>query len=598
MTMKQIAIEAAAVFLLLLMLPFSSASPLTPDIGVGFDQVIINSQDWEDMYHGLLFAALTQTPVDLIATPQSALAVTAALDKKAPRVLVLEPRRQRQYIGVQRLLHDQGLIPISLPGTGSIGVQFAQGLPLEQLIITDSRYPYNAIAVAPYAIQQRAFVLFADDVPLEELVSLVSEHNLSVTIYGIVDAAVTDALAPYDPLVIDEGGKFENNIHVVELFYERSAGDQVVLTNGEFLEAGLIDSDVPVLFIGRTNVPQQVEEYLATSGISTAVLVGNYLGDVASRLKKRLKDEYGKDLFVVAKVGRTPRLVTQQFATPVALEYVPLPIIVPEMEIDSMNYNRLTNQLEVTYDNPSLIPVFFLGSFALQSGDERLSVGDEEPRLIAAGQRKTVLYDAAIAPEGLRADAVVLFGDYPRALENSLRQTFEVIPVIEIPDYAELEVRGMVYDRVDDAFYISLHNPGDVPTYANVELIDVVVDGLPVTLGTQRTSLLAPGATKEVYVRAELSKLDLLENEEVLVRAFYGQREQVLFKSVEEVFPLRTRLIKGAYLVGGVVVVALVLLIFLLFGGKRTYVCDRCGVRVRTKRRPRRHHCGGRFRRK
>lgn len=581
----------------LLSASMASAAPLQPEGLPDHDQVLVNSQDWRDVFSGLLYARLAGKNGDYILSPEAAIPVVLSLDKGEPRVLVVEPRRERQYANIAGLLEDEGFIPEEVPGSGPIGLRLASALPVRGVIVTDERYPYNAVSLAPYAILNQEFVLFADATNIDEVVSLIEMKDVPVTIYGLVDARVRDSLAPFEPSIIDEGGKFDNNLYVVKAFMESRVVDQVVITNGEFIEQGIIDDFNPVLFLGRERVPPQVEEFLRDAPVSHGVVVGNYLADTASALKDRLASQYGKEFFLVVKFARSPRVVTSRFAVPSALEYFPLPIIDPELAIASVAFNRLTGRLEVTYSNPSAIPVFFSSSFSLESLDEAFSVGDEDAQSIAPGQRKTILYEADVTSlEGLAGVGVVTYGDYPSSLEYSFTEEFPSIPVIAVDDDALITIKDVVYDRADDAFFVTLRNPGDVAAYVNVELVDVVVDGLPTTLGTKKTVRLGPGETVEVYLRAKLSRLDILENEELLVRAYYGEREQVLFKVAEEWFPMRTRLVRPSYAVGAIIVLALVILALLfLFCRKRTYTCDRCGERVRARRMPRRHRCGGRF---
>ncbi|MFP4523857.1 MAG: hypothetical protein ACLFO2_00880 [Candidatus Woesearchaeota archaeon] len=586
---------------LVFLVSLAGAEPLQPDFEEPVDQVIVNSQDWKDIYHGLMFAELTGKPGDYIVSVDAADDVVASLPEDKESVLLIQPRRNQQYRGTRRLLEDEGFEVTELSPDESIGLELARLLPLQRVFVTDERYPYNAVSLAPYAIQQDSFVLFPDPVDVEDTVSLIERKDVPVTTYGILDPSVVEALRPFDPDVIDEGGKFDNNILLVKRFLEENPVEQVALTNGEFLEESLVTDFNPVLFLGTTNVPRQVESFLAESQIENAVVVGNTLADTASDLKRTLKTGYDKEMSFVIKFAKTPRVRESQFSLPVPLEYVALPIIRPELNLTSLAFNRLTGQLEATFRNPSQISVFSLATFALETGGgDQLSAGDDEPVIIAPGQRKTVLYDLSGFEGGLAsAEGVVIYGDAPNALEHSFTKTFDDVREIEIPDYAELEIEKAVYDVMDEAFFIRLHNPGDVPVYAHLELPDVIVDGLPATLGTDRPVSLQPGETREVFVRAELSRLDREENENVTVHANYGEREDVLFKTVEETFPFSVRYVRRGVALAGAALLVAVLVVLWLFRrrGGRAYVCDRCGHVLHVKNPPVRHECGGRFRR-
>jgi hypothetical protein len=584
------------IFLALLSPILAAPEPLSPDLGEDFDQILINSQDWRDVYQGYLFARLSGYPVDAVPSSDAAKAVVDSLSKEQPRVLLLQPSRRQLSPGLPSILRDEGFTVVTVDGTGSMGLRLCRALPVKGIIVMDERYPANAVSLGPYALQRQSCVLFADATTIDETVSLIAEKDVPVTTYGILDETTTTALAAFSPTVIDEGGKFDNNLYIVKEFFKLSPGKQVILTNGEFLEESLIMPENPILFIGRTNVPKQVETYLATSSVASAVLVGNYLASAATQLKRTLETEYDKEIFVVAKIGRSPRVQETQFSTPVSLEYFPLPINLPNITISGMAYNRLSKQLEVTYENPAVITAFFLGSFTLTDATGTSIVGDEESQPLPSGQQKTILYAVELQGERLSADALVLYGEEADALENSYEASFTDIPIIDIKDNAELLIESVVYDVSDESFVVTLENPGTVTTYATVELRDVIVDGLPSTLGARRTVKMEPQGTAEVYVRASLSKADMAENEDVHVVSYYGQRETVLLKKAEATLPLHLKTFDGKTFLIGAAVLILLLLLLSFFRRKKTYACDRCGHRIASRRAPGRHSCGGRFR--
>lgn len=584
-------------FLLCVCIPFSFAAEPLPVSSISYDQVIVNSWDWLDVYQGLYFAKLSGKPGDYVLIPELAQDVVQSMDKTKKKVLLIEPSRGKQYVGMEALLEKEGFSVVSVPGTGSFSFRLLSLLDPKQIIITDARYPYNAIALAPFGLQRQSFILFSDGSNTNDILAWVSSHaEKDITVYGVIDANLLASLTAYNPTIIDKGGKFDNNIFLVEEFFRKEGNmKQIVLTNGEFIEQSLIDDFNPILFIGRSAPPKQVEEYLGKSEITVAVVVGNYLGDSANTLKKSLKNKYDKDMTFILKFAKTPRVMTESFVTPTGLEYFALPIIAPGFSINSVAYNQLLKNLEVTYDNPSTIPTFFLSSFSVVVNGEIFAIGDEQPSMIPGGQQKTILYDIDLPTGSISIDAFSVYGDYPKSLEFSFSKSFTQVPVLQIADYAKLEITNLVYDKIDEAFYVSLHNPGDVPVYTNIELVEVIIDGLPTTLGTQKITRIEPGDTVEIYVRAKLSSLDMKENEEILLRAFYGQRESVLFKTVEKTFALKIRIVKEGYLFAAGAIIVLLLLLFLLWGRKKSFKCDRCGHVTRHRKNPRRHFCGGLF---
>ncbi len=61
------------------------------------------------------------------------------------------------------------------------------------------------------------FVLFADDRNFNDIVDFLSEGAVNdLIIYGQVDREVKDALAIYNPEIINLGDRFDNNIEIVK----------------------------------------------------------------------------------------------------------------------------------------------------------------------------------------------------------------------------------------------------------------------------------------------------------------------------------------------------------------------------------------------
>jgi hypothetical protein len=87
----------------------------------------------------------------------------------------------------------------------------------------------------------RAWVFFADRTNVDEIDSILGLREVDeVLIYGFVDREVEETLAKYNPEVIDTGDRFKDNIEIVEKYLEIKQTEQVLLTNGEFIEKELM----------------------------------------------------------------------------------------------------------------------------------------------------------------------------------------------------------------------------------------------------------------------------------------------------------------------------------------------------------------------
>ena len=177
---------------LFLILPLSYAvvpSTLVEDI----DQIVINSKDYKDVYAGLVFAKLTGKPVDYLLTPEIASTFVDSLPRAYRRVLLIEPSRNKQYSALDSMLTTDGFMVTKLDRSTPIHLQLADSLSVKHIILTDERYPYNAISIVPYALQQEAFVVFAQSDYTDEILTIIEEKQARVTTYGIIDTQIAQA---------------------------------------------------------------------------------------------------------------------------------------------------------------------------------------------------------------------------------------------------------------------------------------------------------------------------------------------------------------------------------------------------------------------
>ena len=109
-----------------------------------------------------------------------------------------------------------------------------------------------------------------------------------LVLYGQLDREVKDRLSEFDPTVINEGDRFKNNQNIVDMYQELhreihgKPKNQVILTNGEFIEQEIMSGVEPVVFIGRSNVPDQVREYITNSN----KIIRKYINSRSSLFKK------------------------------------------------------------------------------------------------------------------------------------------------------------------------------------------------------------------------------------------------------------------------------------------------------------------------
>src|SRR6185436_14001433 len=96
------------------------------------------------------------------------------------------------------------------------------------------------------------------------------------------------------------------------------------------------------------------------------------------------------------------------------------------------------------------------------------------------------------------------------------------------------------------------------------------------TVGSADVVKIAEGKKAWLPVEVEMTEEDIADNAEVLVRAFYGERELSRVKLKEKRFPLEVRSGYTRYAVYSVIILLILVLLYFLATKKK---CPHCGHR-------------------
>src|SRR3989344_2736421 len=354
------------------------------------DQVIINSHDWKDIYTGMIYAQLTGKDAHYVAEKTQGLQlINEVIDKGKKEVLLIESENP-VTIGYRSLLENAGFTVEKYLSRDPYQANFefaqrtAQEKAINSFIMINPNLGYGAVSVAPYAILDNAFVLFADAENSDQASIFLTEKGEKILLYGHLDRSVKEKLLPLHPEVINTGDDYQDNIEVVSRFLEIKLTKQIIFTSGEVLEKSFFNAEFPVLLIGTDTIPEPTLHFLQDSSITTAVIVGY---DLFSNAKK-IKDLTGITVLLKYGQGRNSELY--------ALDVFPLPKYDPQIDITGIRYNTLSKKLEVTYKNIGNVYTLVQAISHRISSDGAIvaEVGDEKPIPLNPGDAVTSLYDA------------------------------------------------------------------------------------------------------------------------------------------------------------------------------------------------------------
>ncbi|MCX9076196.1 MAG: cell wall-binding repeat-containing protein [Candidatus Methanoperedens sp.] len=494
-------------------------------------QVVVNSADWQDIYTGMHYADFNGLSSKFIISSEHAPTLLTILDQSRKNVFLIESDKTPFAFGYKSSLEAANFNVEEIRASGTaLNIELAKRASTKKFIVVDDSYGYNAISVAPYAAKNKYFVLLANKQNIDEFYSFLKNNGVdSLIIYGYTDIEVRTKLTEFNPETINRGDRFENNLEMVKRY---GSSQQIILTNGEFIEEEIMSGREPVLFLGRESVPDQVIEYVRDSDIKTGVVIGNELADAAHQLKEET------NISIFLKFGQG--FGSGGFAEVKALDMFPVPKYELNIDIGSIKYNSATKSLEVTYENKGKIGSYLRSSIEVFSSGSRIAtLGDREPVFVNRENTLTVAYASELNGENLTAKVTTLFGEVPRSLERVLRKDMN-IELMRAPDNSAFNISGVSYDKDAHKLRIAVKNTGGVAAYANAQ-VTLLIYGEENILTQNKPMLIEPGVSMDAVFITTLSDTNIEENPLVKVRLNYGERESALVKVLEGNYPLEIR---------------------------------------------------------
>jgi archaellum component FlaF (FlaF/FlaG flagellin family) len=537
---------------------------------LGVEKVVSNSADWRDVYSSMLYASLIEKQPGLFLTStKHGTIMLYSIPKGTNGTLVVSSRSQPYAISYKATMESQGYRGVEEIVTNTANLDLAKRLfserNIKKFIIVDDAYGYNALSAASYAVIDKYYVLFVNERNIGAIDNFLSDANPEkIIILGQVDEVVKTRLAKYSSETINTGDRFDNNIEMVKLYQKVNPSKQVLMSNGEFIEASIMSGDDPVVFIGKGTVPTQVQDYIKSADFQVAVLIGNELINSATAIRRQL----GISVFVkFAQGSRTP---TGPIATVEDLDKFPMPTYTVNLGIYSIMYNKATNSLWVTYKNNAAIGTYLKGTITLTDNGQRKVVGDAEPVFIDKNQYKTIAYDVVLEGENITANIYTLFGEGKRALENVLEAEMRVERV-EILDEAMINITDVVYDKKNGLFIITVKNMGAVDSYVSIEALDLYINGEYITVSSPEAVLIKPGKEVKIHLEVKLSDADIENNPIIKIKGYYGERENSLIKTVYGEYAFKYT--SPDYITYILIFLIIILLLLIIFGRKKCPYC-------------------------
>jgi hypothetical protein len=536
--------------------------------------VVINSDDWIDVYSGLQYAYLHNYYAKFMTSKRYAVVLPLILPK-GEKVLVIESQRVPFSINLAGNLNHNGYTAETVYSSGgrATNIELAKLTDTRRFIVIDPAYGYNAIAVIPYAQLTDAYVLFADQKNIDQVLAFLNNRPVDyLMLYGQLDPGLVEKLAIFNPEVINKGNRYKNNLEILRKYLAIQPSPQLILTDGSFIEEELMKAGKNrevTLLIGKGTPPEDVVKFVRESRFPAGVLIGNHLTSSG----KRLKELTGVPVFMKFGIG----IGTGTQSEPVkALDMFPLPVVNLELALKKAQYNTVTKSVEITYENKG-IRAFSRGSAGiLAEGQRVLTVGDTDVQRMEANETRGFQYAADLTRyiaerKNLSIDLFTLYGESADTFDQAIAFT-GALPVVTLQDKCELSVKSLEYNTRTQRFLVSIENDGAVDCFADAELRAVIIDDKPATVEYPGTLTVAEDDSLVMEIKQRMTDVDLADNPEVLVHLRYGEREDLMLNVLDVRLPLREftgSRITPTMILSGVVVLLLLIIIVMFFVMRR-----------------------------
>lgn len=523
------------------------------------DVVVSNSAYWETIYSTGIYAALEDKDFLFLTSPKHAQVLTIEMDDYT-NVEVIESTKLAFSKNYADTLKKSGYNVKSsfVPERANLEIAEKIKNKISGYIIVDPTLGYDAISVLPYAVKNNYYVLFASKENIDQVYNYLSEINTNLILFGDIDEEVREKLNGFNAEIIHKGSRYKNNLEMVERYRRISDTNQVIFSNGEFLEPDLFyagKNDQPIMFIGEARPPPYIMDYIQKAGFKSAVVIGNNLVSSA----KKIKDMLNIPMFV--KFGKGITGGGEMFKDVQGLDMFQVPIIELQLSLENINYNPVNKQIELMIKNDKKIKTYLKNSLLIKLDGELIeTLGDEFIQQIGDKEEKGYTYEIDLIEYADRNITVEVFTPYGYSEDEMDKEISKNVKLnyLSIEDDCEISVENAYYNDDTQRFIFEINS--NEKCYARAVINELIVQDEEVNIESDVVNIDGEG---KIELKQRMDSVDKADNSNVLVKIKYGKRKEVLSKVIEYNFELKGIKYNQNYLTIGLIAIVLILLVLL-----------------------------------
>jgi len=536
----QLSILRAGIIALSLMFLISTASA----------SVVVNSEDWKDVYAGLQYAE-QQDKNAFFTRSSSASGVLSDIGAAENYTLI---QSENEYF-LQNL--DNQMETRGMEITESIEIESNADLvdeDEENFIVVPENDPSAALPSSSLARSINGTVIIATDENTDQVEEILDEQAEQVIMVGEFTTSLQNSVESFADEHYDNPNNFELSVEIAERIEEEEEFSSALITDGRTIEGDLVSGQNPILITGSNFLAEETAEYIIQNeNIQTTEFIGAGLGSVAQDLNSEA-NENDRDIGVFVKFGSaTPGDNFQEEV--LGLDMFPLPTgeldlsitlaqYVPDQDIFLAGY---TNQGSSSVHASSIITILD------NDGNEITGISDEDTQFIPGESTEIIAYDLDIDAEQIEengaAEFTTNYGNSPdnlnEVIESEEEGVFEPprtmpISLVDVEDQSQVEIEEATYIENRDRFEIQVENIGEVTAYTRANILGIEIEGVERFFSSDINQL-ESGETAILEIEAEdLTQQDLEQNENVTVQLNYGEFDDFLIQETQTAAELQT----------------------------------------------------------
>ncbi len=494
--------------------------------------MLINSGDWRTTYLGIMYGVKKDYDILIISSLGDADIFSKALPKNSS-IVIFENTKNGIIHDAKKFFELNGFTNVSeieINDPLEDQLNLAKELNDTCYIVVPSAFTIDSETAAPYALVNNCTVLLWDYKHSSGILSFLrGKPQEDIIFFGDIEERPW-VLFPNATVI--SGGPYEINKKIVKkvLDYYKQKNETsswAILVKGDSLELGYLIEKLPIL--AYSGDVKEIVDFMLKNKIYHLEVIGPDMMDIASKIR----DSSHKKIGVVVKFGRTftgiPSLRGKVFPLNVIIGDLPY----PHLDVYGI-YLDTSGKLLVVFKNDgntrALISVPALN--IKSDGKQLASLSDTEVYKILPGQylplpfnissgdyRNVMAYLYAIYNQDKPLSKHVGDGTPPVAFNITMAPLF---------DDSNVSVVDARYFLRSGKIVVRVKNLGDDPVYVYGQLMNFSYGNETVVMAPVNYTLIQPGKVGQLEFPMFLSDTELLQNENVSVKLFYGKRYPLL----------------------------------------------------------------------